>query len=95
MFFLWPIFLLSITASTTGANHLSYTTKHGTNYTTFIHASTGAKLEFVNNSGVCETTPNVNQYSGYLSVGEGLNMFFWYPFPLLLSLITFYLGYLG
>ncbi|KAH7018015.1 putative carboxypeptidase S1 [Microdochium trichocladiopsis] len=38
----------------------------------------GAKLEFVHNSGICETTPGVNSYSGYLSVGENMNMFFWF-----------------
>lgn len=37
----------------------------------------GAKLEFVTNSGICETTPGVNSYSGYLSVGPNMNMFFW------------------
>jgi len=42
----------------------------GTNYTVFEHAETSAKLSFVTNSGICETTPGVNQYSGYLSVGE-------------------------
>ena len=35
---------------------------------------TGAKIEFVTNSGICETTPGVNQYSGYLSVGTNMNM---------------------
>lgn len=34
----------------------------------------GASMDFVTNSGVCETTPGVNQYSGYISVGNGLNM---------------------
>jgi carboxypeptidase D len=41
----------------------------GTTFTVFEHASTGAKLSFVTNSGICETTPGVNQYSGYLTVG--------------------------
>lgn len=49
-----------------------------TNYITFEHAATGSKLEYVNNSGICETTPGVNQYSGYLSVGQNMNMFFWF-----------------
>lgn len=43
----------------------------------FEHGATGAKLSFVKNSGICETTAGVNQYSGYLSVGENLNMWFW------------------
>lgn len=50
--------------------------KDGVRYNVFEHAATGAKLEFVNNSGICETTPGVNQYSGYLSVGTNMNM--WY-----------------
>ncbi|KAI9675571.1 MAG: hypothetical protein M1822_008924 [Bathelium mastoideum] len=52
--------------------------RDGTNYTVFEHAATGAKLEFVTNSGICETTPGVNQYSGYLSVGTNMNMWFWF-----------------
>ena len=35
-------------------------------------------MEFVTNSGVCETTPGVNQYSGYLSIGSNQNMWFWF-----------------
>jgi carboxypeptidase C (cathepsin A) len=44
----------------------------------FEHAQTGSSLRFVQNSGVCETTPNVQQYSGYLSVGANMNMWFWF-----------------
>jgi hypothetical protein len=46
----------------------------GVNYTVFEHAATGAKIEYVTNSGICETTAGVNQYSGYLSVGSDMNM---------------------
>ena len=28
--------------------------------------------------GVCETTPGVNSYSGYISLNETTNMFFWF-----------------
>ncbi|KAL9110061.1 MAG: hypothetical protein Q9227_005400 [Pyrenula ochraceoflavens] len=52
--------------------------RDGVNYTVFEHAATGAKLQFVTNSGICETTPGVNQYSGYLSVGSNMNMWFWF-----------------
>jgi hypothetical protein len=48
--------------------------RDGTTYNVFEHAATGARLEFVKNSGICETTPGVNQYSGYLSVGTNMNM---------------------
>ena len=52
----------------------SFSERDGVNYTVFEHAATGAKLEFVTNSGICETTKGVNQYSGYLSVGTNENM---------------------
>ena len=52
----------------------SFVERDGTNYTVFEHAATGAKLQFVTNSGICETTKGVNQYSGYLSVGTNMNM---------------------
>lgn len=42
----------------------------GVEHTVFEHEATGAKIDFVTNSGICETTPGVNQYSGYLSVGS-------------------------
>ncbi|MCJ1308039.1 hypothetical protein MMC25_001689 [Agyrium rufum] len=44
----------------------------------FEHAATGVKLDYVTNSGICETTAGVNQYSGYFSVGTGVNYFFWF-----------------
>lgn len=44
--------------------------KNGINYNVFEHRDTGATLSYVKNSGICETTPGVNQYSGYLSVGK-------------------------
>ncbi|CRG90755.1 hypothetical protein PISL3812_07800 [Talaromyces islandicus] len=52
--------------------------RDGVTYNVFEHAATGAKMEFVKNSGICETTPGVNQYSGYLSVGDNMNMWFWF-----------------
>lgn len=52
----------------------SFVERDGTNYTVFEHAATGAKMEFTTNSGICETTPGVTQYSGYLSVGTNMNM---------------------
>ncbi|RAK79377.1 putative carboxypeptidase S1 [Aspergillus fijiensis CBS 313.89] len=57
---------------------VSKVVKRGIEYTVYHHAATGANLEIVKNSGICETTPGVNQYSGYLSVGEDMNMFFWF-----------------
>ncbi|PYH92089.1 putative carboxypeptidase S1 [Aspergillus ellipticus CBS 707.79] len=57
---------------------VSTVVKRGITYSVFNHAATNASLEIVKNSGICETTPGVNQYSGYLSVGEDMNMFFWF-----------------
>lgn len=42
----------------------------GIDYTVFEHAATKANLTYVKDSGVCETTPGVHQYSGTLSIGE-------------------------
>jgi len=53
-------------------DRLSFHVKDGVNYTVFEHAATDATLSFVTNSGVCETTSGVNQYSGYLSVGTNM-----------------------
>ncbi|RDW89147.1 hypothetical protein BP6252_01179 [Coleophoma cylindrospora] len=51
---------------------------NGVNHTKFEHRATGATLSFVTNSGICETTAGVNQYSGYFSVGTNMNMWFWF-----------------
>ena len=48
----------------------SFEIRDGVEHTVFEHEATGAKIDFVTNSGICETTPGVNQYSGYLSVGS-------------------------
>jgi hypothetical protein len=50
----------------------SFYSRDGVKRTVFEHEATGAKMDFVTNSGICETTPGVNQYSGYLSVGSEL-----------------------
>ncbi|KAK3988405.1 Alpha/Beta hydrolase protein [Cladorrhinum sp. PSN332] len=52
--------------------------RNGITYNVFEHSRTATKLSFVTNSGICETTPGVNQYSGYLTVNDTLNMFFWF-----------------
>ncbi|KAJ7448277.1 hypothetical protein B0H11DRAFT_347039 [Mycena galericulata] len=38
----------------------------------------GVTLRFVNNSGICETTPGVHQMSGYVDIGTGMSMWFWF-----------------
>jgi hypothetical protein len=50
--------------------HKRYTERSdGITYSVFERAASATKMSYVNNSGICETTPGVNQYSGYLSVG--------------------------
>lgn len=63
--------------ATTVQDNVSTVEKDGVTYTVFEHAATGSKMEYVKNSGICETTPGVNQYSGYLSIGDNMNMWFW------------------
>ncbi|EPS31077.1 Carboxypeptidase S1 [Penicillium oxalicum] len=77
---LLPVLALKAWAAPAGTakDQVSSVFKNGVNYTVFEHAATGAKMEFVKNSGICETTPGVNQYSGYLSVGNNMNMWFWF-----------------
>ncbi|TVY82156.1 hypothetical protein LSUE1_G003004 [Lachnellula suecica] len=43
--------------------------ENGVKRSVFEHEATGATLDFVTNSGICETTPGVNQYSGYITTG--------------------------
>ncbi|KAL7936598.1 Alpha/Beta hydrolase protein [Trichoderma chlorosporum] len=52
--------------------------RDGVTHTMVEHRATGATIDYVTNSGVCETTPGVNQYSGYVSVGTNMSMFFWF-----------------
>ncbi|THH26769.1 hypothetical protein EUX98_g7412 [Antrodiella citrinella] len=35
-------------------------------------------LRFIKNSGVCETTPGVQQLSGYIDVGTNMSLWFWF-----------------
>lgn len=43
---------------------------NGIKYKVFEHAATKSQTKIVSNSGICETTPGVNQHSGYFSVGK-------------------------
>ena len=52
--------------------------RDGATIHSFNHEATGARMDYVSDSGICETTPGVKQYSGYLSVGQDMNMFFWF-----------------
>ena len=76
MFGISSLLTLALAAFTTASPVLvdkrSFEVKNGVNYTVFEHLATGSKLSFVTNSDVCETTPGVNQYSGYFSVGTNM-----------------------
>ena len=54
------------------------TARHGFDGTSvtkrFISANWNANLTYVENSGVCETTPGVHQVSGYATVGKDMHM---------------------
>jgi carboxypeptidase D len=67
----------SAAAPTVSHDKRSLVKREGVVYNVFEHGATGARIEFVENSGICETTPGVKQVSGYLSVGENMNMWFW------------------
>lgn len=42
---------------------------------TFVSAvQDGVNLNYVENSGICETTPGVQQVSGYVNVGTNMSM---------------------
>jgi len=51
--------------------------RDGAKVTIFEHAATQSKLEYVSDSGICEMTKGVKQHSGYLTVGDNMNMWFW------------------
>lgn len=71
------IFASPLPSDSTSQDKRSLVERDGVTYNVFEHKATGAKMEFITNSGICETTPGVNQYSGYLSVGPNENMWFW------------------
>lgn len=47
---------------------------------TTIRSPGGAEIRYKEpgKDGVCETTPGVNSYSGYISLNATTNMFFWF-----------------
>lgn len=52
--------------------------QNGVTYNVFEHRDTNSTLSFVQDSGICETTPGVTTYSGYLSIGTNMSMWFWF-----------------
>ena len=50
----------------------SFYKRDGVERTVFTHDALNSSIDYVTNSGICETTPGVNQYSGYLHTGSEL-----------------------
>jgi len=57
----------------------------GVQHTVVVDEINGCTIDYVKNSGICETTPGVNQYSGYFSVGS--KTFHFHPIRQKLNLI--------
>ncbi|KAJ4245734.1 hypothetical protein NW762_013858 [Fusarium torreyae] len=71
--------LASFSAAHLGLNRkFTKPTVGGVDLAVFEHAATKSSLKYVTNSGICETTPGVNQYSGYLNYGQNTSMWFWF-----------------
>ncbi|KAJ6482563.1 Alpha/Beta hydrolase protein [Mycena sanguinolenta] len=45
---------------------------------TFASANTDGALRYVNNSGICETTPGVHTMSGYVDISSTVHTWFWF-----------------
>ncbi|MCJ1332642.1 hypothetical protein MMC10_009335 [Thelotrema lepadinum] len=74
------LFLLSslLLAPICLADWNAFVKRDGVDYEVFEHSSRDASLEFVKNPPICETTPGVNSYAGYIHIGENSSMFFWF-----------------
>ena len=80
MFLHWQPFVASVAALAVGAVFVHAGSLHDSTesrprrsvYRSQIHSDTN--LRYVANSGICETTPGVTQYSGYIDVGTNMSM---------------------
>lgn len=47
---------------------------------TTIKSPSGAQIRYKEpgKDGICETTPGVNSYSGYIDIGDDVHVFFWF-----------------
>ncbi|KAG2119493.1 Alpha/Beta hydrolase protein [Suillus discolor] len=66
---------ISLVVSVVEDNHTTTETGHLEIHSK-VHNATG--IRYVKNSGICETTPNVTQISGYINVGTNMSMWFWF-----------------
>ncbi|KKZ63829.1 carboxypeptidase D [[Emmonsia] crescens] len=73
------VFFLSIGRAVVAAQNLPPTVSAETEGVKTIMSPSGVKIRYKEpgNDGVCETTPGVNSYSGYVDLIEDSHMFFW------------------
>lgn len=62
---------ISLVVSVVEGNHTTTEAEH-VEIQSKAHNATG--IRYVKNSGICETTPNVTQISGYIDVGTNMSM---------------------
>ncbi len=72
-----PSASLAATVPARGANRHYIEERDGVLHNVFQDSVSGMRTSFVNNSGICETTPGVNHYSGYISPTPDDNIWFW------------------
>jgi hypothetical protein len=69
--------VLVLAAINTNASAMTSRASAATSREVFTFSSklqSGVSLQYVNNSGICETTPGVHTMSGYITVGTGMSM---------------------
>ncbi len=65
--------LVSATVAIASRDHVdkrSFQVRDDANRIAFRDDATGATLSYVTNCDICENTPGVNQYSGYVTIGN-------------------------
>lgn len=67
-------------SASSGASQMFKRETNGITYNVYNHAATNSTLEIVEDSGICETTPGVKTYSGYLNIGTNTSMSMWFWF---------------
>ncbi|KAJ9131642.1 Carboxypeptidase [Pleurostoma richardsiae] len=69
--------MVGLAVAATTSNNEYTTIMNGITYNVFALNET-SRILYVKNSGVCETTPGVDQYSGYLEYATNQFMWFWF-----------------
>jgi len=68
----WSVALLSLAITCTYAAPTIVETDVPQEFMSQIN--NGTKLRYVNDSGICETTPGVHQVSGYVDIGTNMSI---------------------